>query len=158
MIKPRYLVNEYRRNVYNLWTISYGSYSQTYSEFSSVIHILYYEFNKCVLLGKIIQRIKLFEYVKVKTNKLVSLMLIQYQIQMSTESVEMRTISERNSYLNDERNEDIENISEHPASMKKLKMITICCSLCLVIAMAIVIIIMATSFNVTRDEKEIGKL
>ena len=89
---------------------------------------------------------------------MVSLILIQYQIQMSIESVEMRTISERNSYLNDGRNENIENVSEHPVSMKKLKKITICCSLCLIIAMAIVIIIMATSFNVTRDENEIGKL
>ena len=70
----------------------------------------------------------------------------------------MRTISQRNSYLNDGRNEDIENVSEHPVLLKKLKMITICCSLCLVIAMTIVIIIMATSFNVTRDENEIGKL
>ena len=77
---------------------------------------------------------------------------------MSIESVERRTISQRNSYLNDGRNEDIENVSEHPVLLKKLKMITICCSLCLVIAMAIVIIIMATSFNVTRDENEIGKL
>ena len=139
-------------------SITYGCYPITYSEVSSVIHILYYESNKCVLLGRIIQRIKLFEYVKVKTNKLVSLILIQYQIEMSIESVEMRTISERNSYLIDGRNEDIENVSEHPVLLKKLKMITICCSLCLVIAMAIVIIIMATSFNVTRDENEIGKL
>ena len=77
---------------------------------------------------------------------------------MSIESVERRTISQRNSYLNDGRNEDIENVSEHPVLLKKLKMITICCSLCLVIAMTIVIIIMATSFNVTRDENEIGKL
>ena len=138
-------------------SITYDSYPQTYSEFSSVIDILSYESNKCVLLGRIIQRIKLFEYVKVKTNKLWSLILIQYQIQMSIESVEMRTISERNSYLNDGRNDDIENVSEHPVLLKKLKMITICCSLCLVIAMAIVIIIMATSFNVTRDENEIGK-
>ena len=78
-------------------SITYDSYPQTYSEFSSVIDILSYESNKCVLLGRIIQRIKLFEYVKVKTNKLVSLILIQYQIEMSIESVEMRTNSERNS-------------------------------------------------------------
>jgi len=70
----------------------------------------------------------------------------------------MRTISGRNSYLNEERNDDVENVSEHPASMKKLKMITIFCSLCLIIAMAIVIIIVATSFNITRDKSEIGKL
>ena len=76
---------------------------------------------------------------------------------MSTESVGMTSISERTSYLNQERNDNVENVTENPATMKKLKTITICCSLCFVIAITVVIIIVAMSFNMTRDKGEIGK-